>query len=65
MGQTEIPVPPAPRAIAEFTNEDKEREYARVMGAERAERQRAEWERAHKCNCGRRTPHKIGCPKAK
>jgi hypothetical protein len=65
MGQTEIPVDPAPSAKAELTSEDKEVEYARQMGEERADRQRSEWRRMYECNCGVvRGNHKIGCPKA-
>ncbi len=63
LGQTEIPIPPAPRAIAEFTTADKERAYADQLGEEAAARQRAEWHRLHDCNCGRqRHPHASGCP---
>jgi len=65
MGQTELPVPPAPRAIAEFDACDQELAYAETVGREAWERQRAEWHRLHDCNCGREHGHDVGCPKAK
>jgi hypothetical protein len=66
LNQTEIPVPSqAGRVIAELTEEDREREYARLMGEEALARQKALAEQERTCSCGKGAVpirlHAVGC----
>lgn len=66
LNQTSIPLPPqAGRVVAELTEEDREREYARLMGEEALRRQLELHEQATTCTCGKGNvpirQHAPGC----